>query len=1117
MGTIPVHVILVHPPGQAEGTGVNFSLAHVQSQIDVINQDFGRYNSDASNTPGVFPAADTGIQFCLATVDPDGNPTDGITRFGTTTSMANSSGRTEVISQTRWPRESYMNIWSAPDLPFLGLASVPGTGGLPSANSDFILVESGTFGGPGFGTSSPYDLGRTTTHEVGHWLGLLHIWGPGNGSCNSDDGFDDTPNQTGSNFGCPNHPSPTCNNGGDMFMNYMDYVNDNCMNAFTVEQGEYMNTILNTSRAGLTGASSTNCSTVIPLEISVLSQTDPSCADIEDGSILVSASGGTPPYSYSIDGGPSGSTDFFMNLAGGAHLVQVFDDNGNTDMADVFLNTPAILEGSVVIDQINDCPADENGQITITGVGGTPPYFYSLNSGSTQSSGIFDELASGTYAYQIFDVNGCSFQETVELEGSTEITIEITETNNIICAGDNNGTVSGQATGGSGPLMYSIDGETYGSSSGFEDLSEGAYFFYAQDMNGCYDSIPFEITSPPALDVEIEATDITCSGENNGALTITAAGGNGSPYIYTLNGEIIQSTVENLTVGTYDLIVTDVSGCEASTSFSIAEPSELVMTTEATDVSCFGDEDGSISLVATGGTEPYSYSLSGIESTTGVYTSLAAGTYQAIITDANDCTTDLTIQLAVASNITAEVAQLTAVSCNGLSDGSVLITSSNTSGTVTYTLEGGTPTTDPLFSNLPPGDYLASVSDDSGCGAAVFFTIEEPAALAISSQVVDNVSCNGLEDGSISIVASGGTAPYTYDINPGGAQDNLAAGTYTLSVIDANGCSLTSTFTITEPTGLTLSVNNVFGASCPDGSNGRVTLGASGGAGTGYIYTLSGPAGTFSSTIGLFTDLTYGTYVASVVDANGCTGETSVTVTYENGFSAQILNVQDILCFSESGGSLDLEITGGMGMTSFLLDGAIEVDPTNLNTEAGDHTITVSDENQCMIELFFTLEEPEVLEFDFVVSGSILTINPSGGVQPYTYSYDGGLMFVDQNTYVIDGDTEVDVVVVDANGCEVVELVLISSVSDLTQGWTISSFPNPVVDQLTVMLDFEETTEVALEMIDISGKSVIQIPSAAYQAGIHYVPMDLTNLPGSVYFIKISSTKGARYLKTTKI
>ncbi len=228
----------------------NIPDIRILSQLDVLNKDFSRQNADALLTPMAFSAsaANTNIRFCLAKRDPAGNATSGIIRkftpvagFTTNDNMKfNASGGSDA-----WPAASYLNIWIC-NLTgnVLGFAQFPG--GNPA--TDGVVVKNTTVGGPFFpGTGSPYNLGRSATHEVGHWLNLLHIWGDTN--CGNDQ-VSDTPVQQSPNYGCPSFPHISCINGpnGDMFMNYMDYSNDACMNMFTWGQGLRMNAVLNGSR-----------------------------------------------------------------------------------------------------------------------------------------------------------------------------------------------------------------------------------------------------------------------------------------------------------------------------------------------------------------------------------------------------------------------------------------------------------------------------------------------------------------------------------------------------------------------------------------------------------------------------------------------------------------------------------------------------------------------------------------------------------------------------------------------------------------------------------------------------------------------------------------------------
>ena len=255
--------VVVHVVWNTEAQ--NIGVAQIQSQIDVLNADFRRTNADAANVPAVFAgvAADTRIEFALAVRDPKCAATDGITRTFTNTTGFTRGTRNNVKSTTTggantgganpWPSDRYMNLWVANFTDgLLGFGSFPGG----PAELDGVVVDTESFGTTGTATA-PFHLGRTATHEVGHWLNLIHIWGNDerspSGICSGSDECGDTPNQGIANEGTPTFPHVSCGNGpnGDMFMNYMDYVNDVAMFMFTQDQATRMNATLSGVRASI--------------------------------------------------------------------------------------------------------------------------------------------------------------------------------------------------------------------------------------------------------------------------------------------------------------------------------------------------------------------------------------------------------------------------------------------------------------------------------------------------------------------------------------------------------------------------------------------------------------------------------------------------------------------------------------------------------------------------------------------------------------------------------------------------------------------------------------------------------------------------------------------------
>ena len=277
--TIPVVFHIVY-----NSTTQNISDAQIQSQLEVLNEDFRKQNSNSSNIPAEFAglAADCEIEFCLASVAPDGSPTNGITRTATNYSNIGSATTSAGVSQIyysnlggkdAWNTQQYINIWVGElNDGLLGYATYPT---LAAAGEDGIVMSYEYFGTIGTATA-PYDGGRTLTHEMGHFLGLYHIWGTNANECVEDDSVTDTPIQSTPHYGCPSYPQTSCNNSA-MFMNYMDYVDDACMSMFSEGQKERMRAAIYTFRFGLLSSSACGTPTIACPSINFAETTEDVC------------------------------------------------------------------------------------------------------------------------------------------------------------------------------------------------------------------------------------------------------------------------------------------------------------------------------------------------------------------------------------------------------------------------------------------------------------------------------------------------------------------------------------------------------------------------------------------------------------------------------------------------------------------------------------------------------------------------------------------------------------------------------------------------------------------------------------------------------------------------
>jgi hypothetical protein len=1124
---VPVHVIIVHPPGMPIGSGNNFSFDHVMSQINVLNEDFGRYNSDAGNTPAQFPVSDTGIQFCLATVDPNGNATDGITRYATNQDF--DSNEFSIKAATGWDRDTYMNIWVAP-LPggLLGYAYLPTPSSLPNSTLDGIVVGSPYFGGPGYATGAPYNLGRTATHEAGHFFGLLHIWR--NSGCGQDDGIADTPLQDDSNGGCPTHPSPSCGNSGDMFMNYMDYVVDNCMNAFSTGQGQYMNTILSSSRASLASASGYACAAADPLELLIVDQTDPLCNGTFDGLIQVQAMGGTGNYTYTITpGGSSNNDGLFTGLGAGIYTVSV--DDGNTSVSfDITLNDPDIL-GFDYITQPNVCPDGMEGLIEIFPFGGTPGfggYMYQLGLETPQSSPVFQNLSGGTYQITLIDENGCSFFDFVNVYSPDFIEITYQDTLDVTCPGDSTGGFTVIAKGGTPAYTYSI-GDNFQSSNVFDSIPAGTYIVTVKDGSNCEETDTFTLGGADLLVTETSGTNILdCNGDSDGVIHLNTTGGAGE-YLYIFNGDTTQvDSFTNLGSGTYTIITLDTNACQDIDTVVIAQPQELVASIDNQSTTiCVNATDGYVNVSSQGGTGPYFYTLNGETNNTGMFINLESGTFSMDIMDNNGCSDNIDFSIETSPEIISS-AIATNPLCYEEASGSISVEASGGSGTLSYQLNLGNASSNNEFTGLSSGTYTVNTIDQVGCIFSQDVVLQDPPQIS-HTEVVHVDSCGLIEDWNIELTINGGVPPYSVSYEnittdlPSGENTYVGMGSgienQELIIEDNNGCIYILSPEIPSYQRLDMAILDITEASCDGSITGSVQVELSGGTAP-YVYELMGT----ENGDGYFEGLLAGTYELLGTDANNCQFLLSFSVpTNANGFQLNTIEVNQVSCFGQNDGRVITSIAGGVGPYQYVLNGDVNDNGVFEGLSPGNYEVFVTDlGSDCTLSTQFKITEPTELnaeleiEFAGTTEENVITITPSGGTPPYTFAVNDVSDASDNNTFSDLSADDYIFFVIDNNGCIYHENLTLTSTKHVIHSSDFSIYPNPSKGLFYIdLINTISGDKFKINVMTTSGQVLKQELLSIAQNNDNLL-IDLSDLPPSIYLLKIEIGNQRFYKKIVK-
>ncbi len=535
------------------------------------------------------------------------------------------------------------------------------------------------------------------------------------------------------------------------------------------------------------------CTAAIAVNISeptalAISEThvDVPCGLVNAGSIDITVSGATLPYTYLWNDGVI--TQDRTNIPVGNYSITATDNNACSISLSA---TVSSLAGLVISETHADatCNAGNSGTIDVTLVGNAPPFTYLWNDGiATQDR---TNLLAGVYSVTATDVNTCIITLSVTINQPSALVVTETHTN-ALCNGGSSGTIDVTATAATPPYTYLWnDGIT---TEDRNNIAAGNYSVTVRDLNLCSASITLNISEPTALVVTETHLAALCFGAASGSIDITASAAT-PPYTYLWNDAAVTEDRNNIAAGNYSVVVNDLNSCTASISIFVSQPTLVTVNETHTNALCNGASDGSINITSNGGTPGYFY-LWNDAITTEDRTNIAAGNYSVVVNDLNSCTATLSVVISEPAVLTA-VEMHSNASCLGYTDGVILITVTGGTSPYSYLWDDGNANLN--RNNLGAGAYSITVTDNNSCTVSTVALVTEPAGMALSSSFSNPTCETNNFDGNILLNVTGGSLPYHFDWSNGSVQSNLlnvAPGNYSVTVSDANNCTVGSTFSL---------------------------------------------------------------------------------------------------------------------------------------------------------------------------------------------------------------------------------------------------------------------------------------------------------------------------------
>ncbi len=886
-------------------------------------------------------------------------------------------------------------------------------------------------------------------------------------------------------------------------------------------------TVTVTSASGCTTTSSVTITQPPVLTASISAQANVSCNGGSNGTATVLAGGGTSPYTYLWnDPAPAQTTATCTGLTPGNWWVVVTDAGGCTNVAITTITQPSALT-TTIAGSNPTCYGYTNGSVNLTPSGGTVPYTYTWSNGATSQD--LSGIAAGTYTVTVTDNLLCTKTASVTITSPSAVTATISSHTDLLCHDGTTGAATVAVGGGTGPYTYlwndPAPAQTTATCTG---LTVGTWTVTVTSATGCTATASIAITAPSALTATISSqTNVACNGGATGTATVTAGGGI-APYTYLWNDPApaqVTSTCTALTAGTWSVTVRDAYSCSTTSSVTITQAPVLTASISAqTNVSCNGGANGTATVSAGGGTAPYTYLWNDPvpAQTTATCTGLTTGTWIVTVTGVGGCTSTASVTITQPPALTASITG-TNPACNGSANGSANLTPSG--GTPPYTYTWSNSATSEDISGIAAGIYSVTVTDNFLCSTTAGVTITNPSVLTATISSHTDLLCNGSATGLATVIAGGGTAPYTYLWNdPAPAQTTatctgLTAGTWTVTVTGTGGCTATASVTITAPSALTATVSAQTNVLCNGGSTGSATVTAGGGT-PGYTYQWDVNAG--AQTTATVTSLSAGAYCCTVADLNMCTSVICVTIIQPSQLVAINATLTNVPCYGFCNGTVTVITLGGVSPYQYLWNN----DSTgNSLTDlcGGVYYMTVTDANGCTVSNPVVISEPTQLT-DFVSStddngtgNGTASVIAGGGTLPYYLQWDDLLL---QTTYTATGLSAgwYHVTITDENGCiktDSVEVYLWSGLGYQMMNFNCSLHPNPVKGDFTLKISTNKAEDISVIIYNSIG-DIIYRKDILLTGGDNLQNFDMRDITSGIYYIKLQGINNVSYLRFIK-